>query len=479
MSNRTVSFSIDLEIPESYLGNLLDFIYQKYLLPQTQRFTNISRSTVGGSFSLTFTALDRSGMRVLEVAIKGGKPIEVLMTPAGETMPEETITQVRQDLVISVESFEEKVRQSTLFFAWREGEEIVPEGVTGKERKSINRVLLETQVFLFVIFITVGLILFPIIGLYAPIVLMLIQFVIVVYSNKLIERTADWRITEDNPVIHLVEYSLPLEQHDDFRQKHPKQEIIELKKEVYEQTIAKKGEIDCETTSRIFKKHGLECNPENFSVRKVNVYDLVKKVADKFRFPMPKVVVSNTLIPNAAASGPSPSRGVVLITTGLLVELEEDEILSVLGHEFGHLKGRDPLLLYGLMGSEFLFRFYVVLAFAPIIFSSLLFFLIYFWAVMTLLYFVAKFFEARADLTSAIVIGQPQVLAKALEEIGFKRLLLERAPSYRVQEWISFDPHPPIYFRVDRLRKFGTGTKAKYPLLQSAREVTRGFLDSL
>jgi heat shock protein HtpX len=161
------------------------------------------------------------------------------------------------------------------------------------------------------------------------------------------------------------------------------------------------------------------------------------------------------------------------------VQLEEEEIDCVLGHEFGHLKGHDPLWLYGLMGSEFLFRFYIILLFFPIIFSSLLLFLVYFWAVMTVLFFIAKFFEARADLVSAMVVGKPQVLAKALEEIGFKRLLTERVPQYRIQEWVSLDPHPPIYFRVERLRKIGDKVGIKHPLWQSAKDVVRGFLDSL
>jgi heat shock protein HtpX len=130
------------------------------------------------------------------------------------------------------------------------------------------------------------------------------------------------------------------------------------------------------------------------------------------------------------------------------------------------------------MAGEFLFRFYVLFALFPFIFISLLF-LIYFWAVMTVIFFVAKFFEARADLTSAIVVGQPQVLAEALEKIGFKRLLYERTPSFRIQEWVSLDAHPPIYFRVSRLKKFENTQKIKHPLIQSAREVTRGFLDSL
>ncbi|HVP93424.1 MAG TPA: M48 family metallopeptidase, partial [Acidobacteriota bacterium] len=232
--------------------------------------------------------------------------------------------------------------------------------------------------------------------------------------------------------------------------------------------------IDCSSAHQTFLKYGLECTPEDFTTKKVNVYDLVKRTADKFHFPMPEVVVANTIVPNAAASGPSPNRGVVLITTGLLEQLEDDEILSVLGHEFGHLKGRDPLILYALTAAQYLFQFYVLLPLFPSIFLSYLF-LLYFWAVMVVLFFIAKFFEARADLVSAIVIEQPKVLAEALEKIGFKRLLYERVPSYRFQEWINLDPHPPIYFRVNRLEKLQVPVDIKHPLIQSAKDVINGF----
>jgi heat shock protein HtpX len=276
----------------------------------------------------------------------------------------------------------------------------------------------------------------------------------------------------------LLEYRLPLEEKDAFEKDFPKEKLISIKKEVYEQTIRLRGQIDCQTTGQIFGKYGIKCSHENLVTKQVNVYELVEKTAGKFGFPMPRIVISNTLMPNAAASGFSPKRGVVLITTGLLAQLEENEILSVLGHEFGHMKGRDPLALFGLLGAEFLFRFYVLLPLVPFLFTSLLF-LVYFWGAMTLVFFIAKFFEARADLTSAAVIGHPQILADALEKIGFRRLLYERLPSYRIQEWISFDPHPPMYFRIHRLRKLGDNTRVKHPLLQSAKEVTKGFLESL
>jgi heat shock protein HtpX len=457
------------------MKSLLHFIYRKYIFPNRKRFTSVSREIADGEAVLSFTTLDLTGKQDLKVEIRGGQPIRLEILPLDETVPESRVNGVKQDVVIAVELFEERVRESTLYFAWREGEGIVPEQTHGGEKKSINRLFLETQILLFVTFIIIGVVLFLFVDvLVAPLLLLAIQFVFVFYSNKIIARVADWHITESSPFIHLLEYHLPLDKSDEIKKGFSKDKVIELKKQVYEQVISKKGEIDCDTAHQIFLKYGFECAPENFTTKKVNVYSMVKKTADKFGFPMPEVVVSNTTLPNAAASGPSPNRGVVLITTGLLEQLEEDEILSVLGHEFGHLKGRDPLLLFGLTGAEFLFRFYVLFPLFPFIFVSYLF-LLYFWAVMVLIFFIAKFFEARADLVSAIVVQQPKALAEALEKIGFKRLLNERVPSYRFQEWINLDPHPPIYFRVSRLEKLEGPVNIRHPLIQSAKDVVNGF----
>jgi len=484
MPEKTIEYSIDTEVPETYLQSMFDFIYQKYILPQKNRFANVSRKTVENHPLLTYDALDISRKQRFNVELVGTSPINMKITPMTQGVTDAEVEEARQDIVIFVELFEEQARTTTLYFAWREGEEIVPEETSGKEKKPINRLFLETQILLFILFITVGMFLFFGIGSFAPgllwivpILLLAIQFVFVFYSNRLIAATGDWKITENNPSIHLLEYHLPIKEHEDFKQTFPKEKLMEIKKEIYEETISKKGEIDCETAHKVFSKHGFACNPEAFTSKKVNVYQLVKRTADKFGFPMPRIVVSNTMVPNAAASGPSPSRGVVLITTGLLVQLKDDEILSVLGHEFGHLKGRDPLLLYGLTGGEFLLRFYVFLPLFPVIFLSYLFFL-YFWAVMMVIYFISKFFEARADLVSAIVIGQPKILAEALEKIGFKRLLMERTPSFRFQEWIGLEPHPPIYFRVKRLEKLTIPVKIKYPLIRSIKDVANEFMAS-
>jgi heat shock protein HtpX len=474
--DRHFSYPIENEIPSKYMKSLLHFIYQKYVFPNGKQFANVAREITDVESVLSFNTLDSTGKQDLKVEIIGGQPIRLEISPLDENVPEARVNKVKQDIVIAVELFEERIRQSTLYFAWREGEEIVPEKTSGREKKSINRLFLETQILLFVTFIIIGVFLFLFLDiLIAPLVLLVIQFGFVFYSNKIIARVADWHITESSPFIHLLEYHLPLDKSDEIKKGFSKEKVLELKKEVYEQVISKKGEIDCDTAHQIFLKYGFECTPENFTTKKVNVHDLVKKTADKFGFPMPEVVISNTTVPNAAASGPSPSRGVVLITTGLLEQLEDDEILSVLGHEFGHLKGHDPLVLFGLTGAEFLFRFYVLFPLFPFIFISYIF-LLYFWAVMVVIFFIAKFFEARADLVSAIVVQQPKVLAEALEKIGFRRLMNERAaPSYRFQEWVNLDPHPPIYFRISRLEKLEVPVKVRHPLLQSAKDVVNGF----
>jgi heat shock protein HtpX len=463
----------------------MDFIYVQYLFPQEKKFARFSRKIVEGIPTLSYVVLDEQNHQpVLEVEIKGTQPLELTLKPIIEGISSRIIELSKQDIIIAVQVFEEKTRKRTLYFAWRAGEKIIPERLRKKE-KSFKRLFLETQILFFVAFYSIGAFVFIAISIaypdilwVAPIVLILVQFVFVFYSSNFISRTSDWTITKKNPYIHILKYHLPLDQGMNFKQILSQDQKLQIKKDIYAEILSRKGEIDCASANEIFQKHNISCSPENLSSKKFNVYELVKKVASRFDFPIPKIVVSNTLVPNAATSGPSPSRGLILITTGLLVQLEEQEVISVIGHEFGHLKGRDPLILYGLTSAEWLFRFYVLFTLFPFIFSSFLFFA-YFWAVMVVIFFIAKFFEARADLASAQEIGNPQVLAGALEKIGFQKLLYERASSFRIQEWLGLDPHPPIYFRVKRLKELKSPIKIEHRLIQSIKDVVKGFVDTL
>ncbi len=467
----TFSHTVTPEVPPSYISKLYAYIEKLFLTPQKERFIDISK----GAYSLSYTVVDSAKSRRLHVMVSGEAILTVTVEPLTAEASEDEVSKAHEDVNIAVDMFEDQVRKNSLFFAWREGEEVVPEEVSGKENKSLRRIFLETQILLIGIFMALGIVLFFFIGPLVPIVLLAVQFVFVFYSNKIIARTADWHITEKNPFIHVLQYPLSAEANNPM-EKMSKADLHKLKQEIYQRTIAENGELNCTTANDIFSKHGITCKSENLIARKVNVYDIVQSTAEKFGYKVPEIVVSNTLLPNAAASGPSPSRGVVLITTGTFLQLSDEEIVSVLGHEFGHLKGRDPLWLYGLSAFQYLVWFYVIFGLFPP--SSFLLLFIYLWGLLTLTYFVAKFFEARADLYSAMIIGKPSVLAGALEKIGFQRLLYERVPTFRFQEWLSMDAHPPIYFRIARLRKMSPPVEIKYPLARSAKEVTKGFAES-
>ncbi|HTX61342.1 MAG TPA: M56 family metallopeptidase, partial [Methanobacterium sp.] len=273
----------------------------------------------------------------------------------------------------------------------------------------------------------------------------------------------------DNPLVHIIQYQLPIKDFQEFQKKFGKETVTMMKKEIYNKTLAVGEFPTCELGEEIMENYGFQCNPKSRINKVVDVYSLVKKATDTFNLPIPKIVISNTMVPNAAATGPSPKRGLILITTGLLVQLEEDEILGVLGHELGHLEGRDPVVLFTIISAEFILRFTL---FLPIVLINPLLYII---LVFVIIFFIGKFFETRADLVSAMKIGQPQILAQALRKIGYARLQMERASPTRVPSWLSFDTHPPIYFRVDRLENMKTAPQVKYPLWQSIKDVFSGF----
>ncbi len=474
MAESAVSFSIDTEVTPAYYEELIKYTYQNYVLPNGKRFTNVSQSSFDGTYVLSFTALDPNGKWHVNVEMKTGKPIQITMQPSDAGVPQAVLDRLREDLIIFIQYFEEMLRRSTLYFAWVEGKEVVPEKSPFRRARLIERILFGNILFLFMIITVISIVLFLVIDYYAALVLVAGQFLIVIFADKLIGTMADWTITEQNPKVHILQYHLPAQERLQFQQKYPREKLLQMKKEIYDKTIALGKPVECETAREVMAKHGLECSPENMGTKTVNVYQLVQETTDKFNLHVPKIALSNTMVPNAAASGPSPSHGIVLITTGLLVQLEEKEIRTVLGHELSHLKSRDPFVLSGIVSAEYLFRVFVLANYFPVFLTYFgLFYLLF---ILFAIYFVAKFFEARADLESAIKIGNPKVLAEALRKIGFRRLQFERSRAYRLQEWITWNPHPPLYFRIARLEKMEkTPIEVKHTLIQSAKDCIRGF----
>ncbi len=462
------SFTIDTELAPMHYKDLLNFIRHNYLLPHPKVFTNVGKKKLDGAHSLTFTALGiEHGWRV-NAEVKPGNPIQVKMTAEGEAA-QSALDKLRLDLILNVQLFEENARKTTLYFAWVKGEKIIPEKPPSMSSRSSGSIFSSSMLFLYVLLFGMNIVLFVFFGFYAVIGILAIQFGFVLFADKIFLRLGEFKITEKNREVHIMQYHLPIEEYKEFQAKHGKDSIIKMKTEIYDRTLAVGKEPTCELGRDVLEKYDVKCNPKRESAKSVDVYGIVKKAAEKFGMPVPKITVSNSTLPNAAANGPSPGRGVVLITTGLLARLEDDEILSVVGHELGHLQGRDPIILFGLTSGEFLLRIFV---FLPIF---LLFPILYLIVALGLVYFIAKFFEARADLTSAMRIGEPGVLANALQKIGHAKLQYEKLPSYKIQSWVRFDTHPPIYFRIERLKKMKTPVQVKHPLIQSARDVFSGF----
>jgi len=61
--------------------------------------------------------------------------------------------------------------------------------------------------------------------------------------------------------------------------------------------------------------------------------------------PKPRVGVADLAIPNAFATGRSPERSVVCVTTGILGMLTADEMEAVLAHELSHVAHRDVTVM--------------------------------------------------------------------------------------------------------------------------------------
>ncbi len=88
-----------------------------------------------------------------------------------------------------------------------------------------------------------------------------------------------------------------------------------------------------------------------YGAREVNaqsapdLYRLVDQLAAKAGLPMPRVYITDNPQPNAFATGRSPEHAAVCVTSGLLGQVNQEELAGVLAHELGHVKHRDTLTM--------------------------------------------------------------------------------------------------------------------------------------
>ncbi len=213
---------------------------------------------------------------------------------------------------------------------------------------------------------------------------------------------------------------------------------------------------------------------------------------------MPDVYIIDDPAPNAFATGRSPARASVAVTSGLLQRLNRDELQGVVGHELAHIKNRDVMLMSVagiILGTIVILAWYAtrVLFFSGmagggrrsskssgggqlIILAVGIVLMILAPIAAQLLYFaISRKREYLADSSSALYTRYPEGLASALEKIAASPVQLQKvnqatAPMYTVNPFREkgkaasdlTSTHPPISERVRILRAMGGASAAEY-----------------
>lgn len=74
------------------------------------------------------------------------------------------------------------------------------------------------------------------------------------------------------------------------------------------------------------------------------LHHMVGQLAQRAGIPKPRVYMIDSPAPNAFATGRSPEKGAVAVTTGITTLLTYDELAGVVAHELAHIKHRDTLI---------------------------------------------------------------------------------------------------------------------------------------
>lgn len=235
-----------------------------------------------------------------------------------------------------------------------------------------------------------------------------------------------------------------------------------------------------------------EATPHELQV----VNNVAEEMAIAAGIPKPQVYVIDEDAPNAFATGGSPEKGVVCVTTGLLDRLNREELQGVVAHEIGHIRNNDVRLMTTLA---------IVVGLIPMIahfFTRSMYYgggrrgrdkdggAAVFMVIGLVLAILAPIFakmlemavsrqrEFMADASAAQFTRNPEALASALEKIAVQQGDMHSAnkatehmyiinPFSPLQKAASlFSTHPPTEQRIAALRNMaGIGQDPLRPLI--------------
>jgi len=206
----------------------------------------------------------------------------------------------------------------------------------------------------------------------------------------------------------------------------------------------------------------------------------IGRLAQQADLPKPTVAVADSRVPNAFATGRSPSHATVAVTSGIMDTLDSEELEGVLAHELAHVKNRDVMVMTiasflssiaflvvrwgwlfggGRGGGEGNQQVPIYVA----IIASLVVWVVSFFLIRAL----SRYREYSADRGGAIITGQPSALASALMKIDGR---MDKVPDDDLREQSEmnaffiipintgivgrlFSTHPTTENRIERLRE--------------------------
>lgn len=203
------------------------------------------------------------------------------------------------------------------------------------------------------------------------------------------------------------------------------------------------------------------------------VYDTVQKIANRLNIKTPEVWLYDSPDPNAFATGPSKNNSMVAVSTGLLNNLNEDEVRAVLAHEMGHVYNGDMFtttILAGLMNTFVYFISRIVYRQVaernPMLGLGVYFFLQIVLSILAMIpiSWWSRRREFSADTFAANTVGKEHMIS-ALQAID--RWVTRVEYQYKTEDALAtmkisgqsrsfmqiFSTHPPIEDRVAALRK--------------------------
>ena len=162
------------------------------------------------------------------------------------------------------------------------------------------------------------------------------------------------------------------------------------------------------------------------------LHEMIGRLCALADMPKPRVGIADTPLPNAFATGRSPSRAVVCVTTGIMQTLSAEELEAVLAHELSHVAHRDVLVMTlassagivaGMLTRSAQFGGFGMArrsnnnGGAPAFLVALLLSLVVYAISFFLTRLLSRYRELSADRAGAYLTMKPAALASALQKI--------------------------------------------------------------